>query len=109
MFVWGQRARERIASQVESIRGWAVVEGSYDMLGNVPSTWYVDPPYVDKGRYYRCRDVDYAALASWCRERQGRVIVCENEGASWLPFRSLATIKSTKGTSVEVVWTQETA
>lgn len=104
--VWGQRARERIASQVESIRGWAVVEGSYDTLGNPPTTtWFIDPPYVDKGRYYRCRSVDYPRLADWCRGRQGHVIVCENAGAAWLPFRPLATIKSTKGTSAEVVWT----
>lgn len=103
--VWGERARQRIASEIEGVRHWEVRHGSYDSIPNYDATWYVDPPYVDKGRYYRYHDVDRDALATWCQGLKGQVIVCEQEGADWLPFRPLATIKSTKGTSVEVVWT----
>jgi len=42
-------------------------------------------------------------------DRPGQVIVCENSGATWLPFEPFRTIKSTpgsrgKGHSSEVIW-----
>lgn len=104
--IWSPRARERIASQVESIRSWRVTQGDYaDAPLDEPATWFVDPPYVDKGRFYRMRDVAYPALAAWCERLQGQVFVCENDGADWLPFEPHASIKSTRGRSVEVLWT----
>jgi hypothetical protein len=103
---WGPRARDRIASQVDRIRHWQVLDASYTAaVAPCDATWFIDPPYVDRGRYYRVRNVDYSALGTWTRSRPGQVIACENAGASWLPFEPLATIKSTKGTSAEVVWT----
>jgi hypothetical protein len=104
--VWSVRARERIASQVDRIRHWRIREREYWQYPNMRHTWYIDPPYADKGRHYRYNAIDYPHLAGWCRSRRGRVIVCEQAGAQWLPFRPLATIKSTKGTSAEVVWTR---
>lgn len=103
--VWSERARVRIASDVEKVRHWQVCYGSYESCPRLDATWFVDPPYVVKGRYYRVHDIDYERLAAWCRRLPGSVIVCEQAGASWLPFRQMATIKSTKGTSDEVVWT----
>lgn len=102
--VWGGRARERIAAQLPFIRHWRIIEGSYENVDAPPSTFFIDPPYLDKGRYYRYRNIDYARLAMWCKERRGQVIVCENAGATWLPFEPLATIKATRGTSQEVSW-----
>jgi hypothetical protein len=104
--VWGVRARERIAAQVGSIRHWRVSQGSYETAprDTDTGTWFVDPPYVDKGRYYRCGRVDFPALAAWCGGLRGRVIVCEQQGATWLPFVPLATVKSTRGTSAEAVF-----
>lgn len=104
--VWGARARERIATEIEGVRRWEVRQGSYESAPRIKATWFIDPPYVEKGRYYRFRDVDYPALAQWSRGLAGQVVVCEQEGATWLPFRPLAVIKSTKGTSSEVVFTQ---
>lgn len=106
---WGQRARERIATQVEQIRHWRVVCASYADVPNLEATWFIDPPYVDRGRYYRINDVDHDAVGVWCRERRGLAIACENLGASWLPFESLATVKSSRGVSREVVWISEGA
>lgn len=40
-------------------------------------------------------------------ERAGEVIVCENRGATWLPFSPVASIKSTRGFSDEVIWRKE--
>jgi hypothetical protein len=106
---WGQRVRHTIASQVEKIRHWKVYNCSY--LECPPAnraTWFIDPPYEGAGQYYRfgSRQIDYRALAAWCRSRPGQVIVCENEGATWLPFRELAHVKTTRAgrRSQEVVW-----
>lgn len=103
--IWGAGARERIASQVERIRHWEVKLASYEAAPVVRATWFVDPPYRDKGRFYRFHAIDYPALGAWCRRLPGNMIVCEQEGAAWLPFTSLAVIKSCRGTSPEVCWT----
>ncbi|MGE3588284.1 MAG: hypothetical protein AB7L17_11215 [Ilumatobacteraceae bacterium] len=109
---WGERVRETIASQVDRIRHWRVYNCSYESLGahvRGEATWFVDPPYQKQGKhYYHGADaIDFSALGQWCRNRQGQVIVCENEGADWLPFRTLADVKTTRavGRSIEVVWT----
>lgn len=96
--------RERIASQVDQIRTWKVLCRSYLEIGNREATWFIDPPYTDRGRYYRINHVDYKTLSAYAHSRTGLVIVCENAGATWMPFSPLATIKSTKGKSIEVAW-----
>jgi site-specific DNA-adenine methylase len=106
---WGPRVRETIASQVESIRHWQVINSSYaEFASSRTATWFVDPPYEAAGKHYRfgSEQVDYQALATWCRARRGQVIVCENEGATWLPFRELAEVKTTRADkrSREVIW-----
>lgn len=105
---WSEAQRERVASQVESIRHWRVIEGDYTDAPDVEATWYVDPPYVGMTRTYKHGNdsIDYAALGAWCRTRRGQVLVCENEGADWLPFQPFATLKpgvNGKG-SREVLW-----
>lgn len=103
--IWSERARDRIATSVHLIRRWRIVEGDYRQSpsrGDV--TYFVDPPYTDKGRYYRYSEVDYLSLASWVKVQRGQIIVCEQDGADWLPFQPLATIKSSRGTSQEVVY-----
>mgnify|MGYP003117078058 CR=1 FL=1 len=102
---WGQGVRERIASQLRYIRHWQVYLESYEQAPDwLHATWFVDPPYMAMGKYYRKNKLDYAHLADWCRSRIGQVIVCENEGASWLPFESLTTTKGTVRNSKEVVY-----
>jgi hypothetical protein len=106
---WGQRVRDTIARQVDAIRHWKVFNCSYtDCPTSRTATWFVDPPYVEAGKHYRfgSERIDYPELASWCRSRSGQVIVCENEGADWLPFWELGDVKTTraKRRSREVVW-----
>jgi hypothetical protein len=43
-----------------------------------------------RGYLYPYNRLNYSELAAWCRSRPGQVIVCEEEGADWLPFRPLA-------------------
>lgn len=103
--VWSPRARQRIAAHVGAVRHWKVLLGDYrDAPLCDDAVYFVDPPYVEKGRYYRCHDVDHEAIGRWARELPGQVIACEQDGATWLPFSPLASIKSTRGRSAEVAW-----
>lgn len=107
---WGERIRERIASQVEHIRHWRVFEASYLTAPDVAATYFVDPPYRgSRGRRYPYRRVNYLQLSRWCRGRQGQVIACEGAGASWLPFQPHVSTRGLIGYSQEVLWTNTTA
>ena len=106
---WGERVRETIAAQVDKIRHWQLIEGDYSECHvDGQATWFIDPPYQLAGKHYRhgSAEIDFAALARWCRAREGQVIVCENEGADWLPFEPLDAVKTTRAgrRSREVVW-----
>lgn len=108
---WGPWVRERIAGQVDHIRHWQLIEGDYTAAPDEPATWFIDPPYVVAGKHYRygSASIDYARLADFCRSRRGQVIVCENEGADWLPFRPFRAIKASEAKnggrfSLEAIW-----
>lgn len=106
--VWSQRARERIAKDIDKVRHWKIIEGDYAQSPReAGATYFVDPPYGDKGKYYRFKSVNLLALGEWCRQLPGHVIACEQVGATWLPFEPLASIKSSKGRSHEAIWTNE--
>lgn len=91
---WSEAMRARVASQVEHIRHRRIIEGDYTSAPDIEATWFVDPPYNNKaGSYYVHSTLDYAALGEWCRQRRGQTIVCENEGATWLPFNAFAVLK----------------
>jgi hypothetical protein len=106
---WSARAKERIASQLHGIRGWKVTHASYEQALNKEATWFIDPPYGDKGKYYRIPFSDFEGLGGWARTRIGRVIVCEGPGASWLPFTPLGSFKTSTGRASEAVFTQDMA
>lgn len=106
---WGDRVRKTIASQVSEIRHWKVYNRRYeDCPVEWPATWFVDPPYQGAGKYYRfgSKGLDYQSLGTWCRQRNGQVIVCENTGATWLPFQEIGSIRSAKNGyySAESCW-----
>lgn len=107
---WHGVTRELIARQMGRIRHWRVIEGEYHDAPDVEATWYIDPPYNNRaGRRYPEQPDDFNALGDWCRTRRGLVMVCENEGADWLPFKPLSawqTAISSRGykRSSEVIW-----
>ena len=117
--VWGRTLRARLAAQVEKIRHWRLIEGDYSLAPDVEATWFIDPPYEELGEHYRhsAAELDFPALGAWCQARRGQVMVCENDGATWLPFRPLAMVQSSirgtghadDGVSREVIWTNESA
>lgn len=113
---WLPKVRERIARQVPLIRHWTVIEGDYHGAPDMEATWHVDSPYQVAGKHYpfSLKPEDFAALGTWCRTLRGQVMVCEQEGADWLPFVPMAEIHAAPGsqkgkrtTSHEVVWPGE--
>lgn len=107
---WSPEVRERVANQVDRIRHWQIIEGDWDEAPIERATYFIDPPYANRaGSYYVHKFEDYARLANACRglHAQGaQVIVCENEGATWLPFRPFGTFKTVmaRAGSREVIW-----
>lgn len=110
-YAWSNH-RERIASQVDAIKHWRIIEGDWYRAPTIEATWFVDPPYNNKAgsHYVHGPDrIDFDLLARGCRAMPGQVIVCENDGADWLPFEPFGTFKagprSPGGGSKEVIWT----
>lgn len=95
---WGAAVRETIASQIGHIRHWTIRECSYVDLDDKRCTWFIDPPYQHAGKHYKfgARAIDFEHLGNWAQSRKGQVIVCENEGATWLPFKSIASTKTAR-------------
>lgn len=97
---WGPKIQARIAEQVTHIKQWEIIKGSYTDCPDIRATWYVDPPYQSKaGKAYKhnFRDFNFSDLGEWCLTRQGRLIVCEQEGAMWLPFEPWRTLHANQG------------
>lgn len=108
---WGEAIRERLAEQVRWIRHWRIFQSRWeDVPTDLPATWFVDPPYVVGGHKYRHKEIDYQSLGAWCKDLPGQVIVCESDGADWLPFEPFVTAKTNSGRQKathktnEVVW-----
>jgi hypothetical protein len=100
---WGSRAKERIAAQLPLIAGWSIRQASYENA-EPSDTTLIDTPYQNKGRHYRFPLTDFVNVASFVHQRRGLVIVCEQAGADWLPFRALGSFKSTRGRTEEVAF-----
>ncbi len=94
-----------IASQLKYIRHWKIKKASFESIENREATWYVDPPYQQSGKRYIFKKIDYDLLAKWCKERQGQVIVCEQNDANWLEFQDLKTIANASNNKYkELLW-----
>ena len=108
---WGDAIRHRIASQVPYIRHWRVKNESYLSAPHEYATWFIDPPYQIAGKNYKHSFDAYASLGKWCRSRLGQTIVCEAQGADWLPFQPFYNSKANESKrggriSQEVIWQQ---
>jgi site-specific DNA-adenine methylase len=109
---WTDAHKETIASQVGVIRHWKIIEGDYTAAPAIEATWFVDPPYQQAGKFYKAQPSDFYALGDWCRSLSGQVMVCENVGADWLPFRPFVYAKSAMRpgtTNREAIWTNDGA
>lgn len=109
---WGREIRLRVAMQVRAIKHWKLIEGSYENAPRERATYFVDPPYDGDGKHYRYSEIDYPALGAWVRDLPGFVIACENDGATWLPFKPFLKIKANESRSggkqsAEAIYVQE--
>lgn len=119
-----QRMVNRVSSMVKRMKTFlpvmervTVIHGDYARIPNVEATWFIDPPYQPVGDSIRgngydkkskCTPefIDFNALGEWCKSRTGQVIVCEQEGANWLPFRVLREAKNSQNRKYrEMIWT----
>ena len=98
-----------IASNLHKIKHWEIKMGSYVDIPNQKASWFIDPPYIDVGKYYKhgSKDIDFVSLGEWCRTREGQVIVCEKTGATWLPFEHLTTSRGNLYQHQEAIWTNQ--
>jgi hypothetical protein len=100
--------KRNIADFVPKIKHWEFYQQSYNTIPNDLATWFIDPPYQKAGKYYYGHSsIDFQKLGEWCKKRSGQVIVCENEGADWLPFRFLTNHQGSMQKNVEVVYLQD--
>lgn len=98
---------KNIANNLDKIRHWEIIQGSYDELENETATWFIDPPYMFGGEHYKesNKSIDFVKLAEWCKSRNGQTIVCENMKADWLPFKPLTKIQGACQTNTtEAIW-----
>lgn len=111
---WTEAKKRQLARQLKHIRHWRCINDGYPCTNRMgPATWFVDPPYQIVSASYRhgSDGINYRWLGEWCRTRPGQTIVCEANGASWLPFRSFRTgfnIRGKQGVTYtdELIWTR---
>ena len=106
-FFWSETIKLRLATQVDRIRHWTIIEGDWTESRDIKAHWHIDPPYNNgAGRTYSYNGIDRAALGKWCKRRRGFVQVCENDGATWLPFETFSILHShrARGYSAEAIY-----
>jgi len=115
--VWSEPVRARLSRQVPRIRHWKIEQADYTKAPDITAQWDIDPPYEANAHgfsEYKCAPLDYVKLAEFCKSRHGDVMVHEQHGATWLPFRTLRekhttnrTVDGERITAHEVIWTND--
>ena len=93
---WSGKTRLQLSNDIYKVKHWNIYNMSYENIPiNIKATWFIDPPYQGYGGQFYIhsnKDIDYNNLRKWVKTRKGQVIVCENEDATWLPFKPLIAI-----------------
>lgn len=99
-----------------------IILGDYSSVDhNLSATWFIDPPYqvlnksntvFSNGDGYskNCNSsrLDYDKLRDFCYSIKGQLIVCEKEGANWLPFTKFRSTKTSLNKKYnEVIYTRD--
>jgi hypothetical protein len=102
-FVWSRNIAVRHQS---TARRFTYKAGNYWDAPDIEATWFIDPPYqqVSKGYRFGAGTIDYNELSEWCRTRKGQVIVCEQQGADWLPFQPFHNHTAVNNQPTREVW-----
>ena len=100
---------KRVANLLPEIKHWKTQLDDYKNIPNIEATWFIDPPYQRGGEHYKHskKNIDFTKLGEWSKERLGQIIVCENDGADWMPFIPLKEYWGGMKRSTEVIWSNE--
>ena len=110
-----ERASTKVSYKIKTtkdilskIKHWTIKQGCYSEIENTEATWFIDPPYQRGGSYYNHsnKHIDFIKLGEWSKERKGQIIICENDGANWMPFTPLKEYWGGMKRSTEVIWTK---
>lgn len=105
---WRPEVKERIATQLPRIQGWRFDGADFEQAPTGADTYFIDPPYQRAGGRYQVRFTDYERLAAFAHRMPGRVIVCEGDGAAWMPFKPMGEFKTfASGSSPEMVYVHD--
>lgn len=98
---------QKVARNLYKIKHWKFICGDYADQPNIKATWFVDPPYQYGGHSYvfSNKKINYPELSSWCIDRSGQLIVCENTKADWLPFLPITLNRGSLFSTTEAIFT----
>lgn len=96
---------KNVARNINKIKHWEIVHGSFENIKNEQATWFIDPPYQFGGNAYVESDIDFMQLSQWSQNREGQIIVCENTKATWMKFMPIAKHRGSSNTTTEAFWT----
>ena len=98
--------KRKIIENLHKIKHWKIINGDYEQIENEEATWFIDPPYQNGGHKYieSNKKLDFNKLATWCKNRKGQSIVCENTKADWLPFKPMIEMQGTMFKTTEAIW-----
>jgi 16S rRNA G966 N2-methylase RsmD len=98
-----------ISDNIHKIKHWTFIQGEYTVAPDIEATWFIDPPYQYGGEYYRYsnKHIDFINLGKWSMNRNGQVIVCENDKADWLKFEQLKPLNGQLHKTNEVIYYHE--
>ncbi len=94
---WTKNTRARISNEIGAIKHWKVERDAFNIMEiyqEIPSTWFIDPPYQYNYQYGLRNPIDYIKLAEQAKKLIGQKIVCEaicqKTGAqpNWLTFET---------------------
>jgi hypothetical protein len=100
---------DKYKDSLHKIKHWIIELGTYEDINNQTATWFIDAPYQVGGHKYKCsnKNIDYKHLRKYIENREGKVIVCENTNADWMPFKPLIKMTGISKTTTEAIWVKE--
>lgn len=96
--------RNKVAENLYKIRHWKAYHLDYKEIKNEKATWFIDAPYQVGGHKYKHNKINFLKLKEFVLSRQGQVIVCENENATWMKFNPMISMMGMKKKTIESIY-----
>jgi hypothetical protein len=102
------RHKNYLIDNLYKVKHWKIYNDSFINIENIEATWFIDSPYQFGGEHYHSstsnKHLDYEVLSKWSMERNGEIIVCENDKAKWLDFKPLVEMNGQLHKTMEVIY-----